>query len=559
VENANSTWRAEPLPDSATGPTGRAILSMVLGLSGCVLLIACANLASLLLARAIDRTREFAVRTALGASRLQLVRTLAFEAFLLAGMGGLAALAVATWTMGWLRSLIVSGGGPAFAFPLDWRVLGFAAAASMVTLIFCGTVPALFVGRLGPNATLKAGGRGTIGGAPRHVRHGLLVAQFALAMILMAGSGFFLRGMANLRTAHFGWNADGVVQTEIRLPPERYPDDASVLAFYQELVARTELVPGIESASVSYGLPYLGLRGAGRYAADDQTPDKLVISALVNGVSASYFSVTGTPLVAGRVFGPTDSASSQKVAIVSESLARALFAGANPIGRRIAGVDAQPTEWLEIVGVVADVRPIDVAEPVSPYQLYELTVQSPRRDATLAVRTVGVTAASVMTSIRATIADLDRDLVARDLIPITAKMDREAISAMSMVQQLLTAFAATGLLLAVSGIYSAMMRMVSQRTGEIGLRMALGAQVASVMGLVLRAGFRIVAIGAGLGLFGAMGLSRVLASVLPGMSMNGALVSVAALAGLMTIALLACYLPARRAARVDPIVALRSE
>jgi predicted permease len=559
-ENDKSGWRSEGLPQSATGPAGRVLLAMLLGLSGCVLLIACSNLANLLLARAIERTREFAVRAALGASRLQLIRTLVLESTILAAAGGAAALIVAAWTTEWLRSVIANGGGPSFDFQMDWRVLSFGLAVSILTLAICGIGPALFASRINTNDTLKSGGRAaTASRGHQRLRYALIAGQFALAMILLAGAGFFVRGATNLLATDLGWNADRVVQGQIALPEARYPNGDAINLFHRRLIDRVQQLPGVTAASLSYGLPYMGLNGQARYVAEVGTPRGRgsEFSSKVNGITPSYFEVTGTRLVTGRFFNHADTASSLKVAIVSETLARTLFPAGNALGSRIGDPGESPA-WMEIVGIVADVRSIDVAQEAASFQLYLPIAQGPLPNFMIAVRTAGVAAGSVSASIGAAIASLDPEVTTRALMPVTARME-EVTSQMRLMQQLLLAFAALGLLLASLGIYGAMTRMVAQRTNEIGLRMALGAQVMNVLGLVFRSGVRIVAIGAGVGLFGAVALSRLLASVLPTMETDSALVGVAGAFVLVAVALVACYLPARRATLVNPIEALRTE
>ena len=553
--SAGTGWRSEGLPDSNTGRTGRAILAMLLGLSACVLLIACSNLANLLLARSIDRAREFAVRTALGASRLQLIRTVALESLILAAAGGAGAVLVAAWTLNWLQSVVVDGGGP--SIPMDWRVLAFAVAASLSTVLFCSFAPALFTRRISTSDTLKSGGRGATA-ARGHIRarNAFLVGQFALAMILLAGAAFFVRGALAMWSQQYGWSADGVTQAEFGLPEGPYPEDADVIEFQQRAIARLKRTPGVEFVSISYGLPYMGLRGTAHYVgdADEATP----LTAKYNGITASYFDVTGTRLVAGRVFNDTDTAASSRVAIISESMARRLFPEGSSLGRRVASAGAEPRRWMEVVGVVADVRSIDFAKEPAPFQLYQPTTQDPRRGLMLAVRVGAGSPGAIIPAIRSAIAEIDPNLVVRRLRTATNSM-QEVTSSISLVARLLTVFALLGLLLAALGIYGAMTRMVAQRTDEIGLRMALAAQVRNVLGLVLASGARIVAIGVAIGLVGAFALSRLLGSMLPSMETSSGLVGSAATALLTAVALLACYLPARRATRVDPIVALRSE
>ena len=559
-ENERTGWHSENLPATATGPQGKILLVMLLGLSGCVLLIACSNLANLLLARAIERARELAVRASLGASRLQLVRTQVLECALLAALGGTGALLVVAWTTDWLRSVIANGGGPSFQFPLDWRVLGFALAASTLTIVMCGLGPVLFTGRLNTNETLKAGGRGaTSGRGHQRLRHTLIVGQFMLAMTLLAGAGFFLRGAGYLLHDHYGWNADNVVQAEISMPPSRDRSGAAIVAFHKRLLDEVQALPGVSAASVSYGLPYVGLRGNGRYAIEGRDPSATgEVPAKLNGITPDYFEVTGTRLLAGRYFTNADTTGAPGVAIINDAMARTLFAGGNAVGARIRDTDADAPAWMEIVGVVGDVRSLDVAQPPASYQLYQPAAQDPHRDFVLAVRTSGPGANSIAGTLGTAISALDPDLTVRALMPVTARME-EVTSQMRLCQQLLTAFAALGVVLAGVGIYGAMARMVAQRTNEIGLRLALGAQVSSVVALVFGSGVRIVGLGAVAGLVGAFGLSRLLASVLPMMRTDGPLVGVAGAGLLVTIALIACYAPARRATRVNPIEALRAD
>ena len=428
---------------------------------------------------------------------------------------------------------------------------------SLATVFFCGVAPALFARRIAPNDTLKSGGRGSTD-ARGHVRtrHVFLVGQFALALLLVAGASFFLRGTAQMLSQEYGWRADGVVQAELSLPPDRYPRDEDVVAFHRQVVDRLTGIPGVTAASLSYGLPYKGLRGQAHYVGDGGK-DTPTLLAKINGISPAYFAVTGTRLAAGRFFTPADTATSPKVAIISEAMARRLFPDGSALGRRVGSADGEPRVWMEVVGVVADVRSIDLAQEPAPFQLYLPAAQDPRRDVVLAVRLDGGTSAAAVSGIRSAITGLDDALVARRLTTATDTM-QDVTASMSLMTRLLVAFAALGLLLAAVGIYGAMTRMVAQRTDEIGLRMALGAQARDVVGLVLRSTTRVVATGLGIGLVGAFGLSSMLGAVLPSMATDTGVVGVIAGAVLIAAAFLACYLPARRATLVDPMVALRT-
>jgi predicted permease len=445
---------------------------------------------------------------------------------------------------------------------MDWRVLSFTLGASAATLFLCGLAPALFAGRMRANDTLKTGGRGTTTSRRQaRIRHALIATQFALALILLAGAGFFLRGADNLLKEHFGWSAERVVQADVALPDKTYPDGRTINAFHTRLLERVGRLPGVESATVSYGLPYLGLRGQGLYLAEGVGPGQggQALLAKLNGVSPHYFDVTGTRLMAGRAFNEADTAASPRVAILSESMAQALFPGGRAIGGRVGErAEGAAAVWMEVVGVVADVRSIDVAEAASAFQLYQPTTQDPHSRFMLAVRTTAEAPGAIAPALATTLADLDADLSVQRLMSATARM-QEITSSLSLVQQLLTVFAALGLFLAAIGIYGAMTRMVAQRTDEIGLRMALGAEAMAVTRLVLGAGARIVLIGAAIGVVGAAGLSRLLAAVFPTLRTDSWLVGGAATVVLVSMALVACYRPTRRAIRIDPMTALRAE
>ncbi len=560
-ENANTAWRSEGLPLVTISPTGRAMLFMLLGLSGCVLAISCFNLANLLLARTMERNRDFAVRSALGASRLDLIRPLVLESAVLACAGGLCALFVANWTTNWLNSVILNGGGPAFGFPLDWRVLGFASGASTLTLLFFGLGPAVYVSRINTNDTLKCGARGaTAGPGHRRLRSLLIIGQFAFALILLAGAGFFLRGADHLMRQPHGWRSDHVLRGNLQLPPNGYPDNAAITSFHRQLVEELRKLPGVDSASLSYGLPYLGLRGADYFLIEGPEPFAPGQRPLVmiNGISPEYFKVTGTSLISGRGFGEADTGKSQKVAIINETMARTFFGGKNAIGQRIASAESEPRDWLEIVGIASDVTPIDAAQAPANFQLYQPAIQDPRRGFVLAVRTVGVTPESLAGPMRAAVAKIDPNLPLTDLM--TADHSTELITAqMYLCQRLLSVFALLGLLLAALGVYGVMARLVIQRTSEIGIRLALGAHVKDVIQLILRSGVRVSVIGAALGLLGGLGLVRFFASIFPSMQTSGGLVLSGATALLLFVALFASWLPARRAAKVDPVAALRAD
>ncbi len=555
---ARVSWRSEGLPLSTTGPTGKLLIAMLIGLATSVLVIAGSNLAHVLFAGAIDRRRESAVRAALGASRLQLICPLLVESACLTAAGGLAAVLVAMWTAQWLRTNLVDAGG--IDLPMDWRVGAFALASSMLTLVFVGLAPALFTMRVTPNAARGGGGRThTSGRRQQRVRGLLIAAEFALATVLLTSAGLFLKGTIGVLAQDYGWRSDHVLQGNIQLPDDRYNDGASIGAFYARVVERLQRLPGVHDAAVSYGLPYLGLRGQSAYRAEDGRDGGRVTAAL-NGTSPAYFRVTGTRLVAGRAFTDADALGAPGVAIVSESLARALFPSQAATGRRIvtANDGGGARVSMEIVGVVADTGPVDIARTPNPFQVYQPVAQDPRPSGILAIRTTGVPPDRLINAMRAAVGDLDPNVVLTDISTGDALVG-SLVSQFVVVRQLLEGFAALGTFLALIGIYGVMSRMVAERTAEIGIRMALGAQVRGVVQLIAGAGARVALAGAGVGLLGAVAISRIIANGFPGMDARPLPILASTIVLLVSTAFGVCLLSARRAAAIDPVVALRND
>ena len=357
-ENGGSKWRSRDLLGSTGHSSGRVIIAMLLCLSGFVLLIACSNLANFLLARTISRSREFAVRAALGASRSRLIRLLAFEPLVLGALGGVGALFVSVWAAAWLSAQTVADGGAPMEFPLDWRVLCFAITTALITAVAFGLAPALFATRVKLTDTLKSGARGaTSGRSHQRLRDWLIIGQFAMATTLLAGAGFFLRGADNLLRQHFGEDTDHLVVAGFELPESKYPTNDEVVVFGRQVIERIQQLPGVSAASISYCQPFFGLMGPRHYVIEgsERSSRDLEPLASYNGVTPSYFATTGTRLLSGRAFNASDSAASPKVVVINESMARAFFPNESPIGRRIAQAETDKREWAEIVGVVADV------------------------------------------------------------------------------------------------------------------------------------------------------------------------------------------------------------
>lgn len=554
VAHAGSTWRTLPIGESVAPEIGPALLTMLVGLSGFVLLIACSNLANLLLARTMGRAREFAMRSALGASRTRLLRPLALESLLLAGGGGICALLFAEWTNAWLRS---TGDG---VHTLDWRVLSWAFGACLFTAVAFGVAPALFALRLDPNTILKSGSRGNTGDrGHRRFRHLLIVGQFALAMVLLAGAALFVRGLDDLNNRRYGWESDRLVTGTMLLPTAAYPDGEEITEFQRLALERLEALPGAVSASVSYSMPFFGVAELRKYLVAGREPPEPghEPGAVVNGVSPHYFETVGTRVLSGRTFDEGDNLTSPKVFIINQAMARGLFAGESPLGRRIAQAGGDTIEWGEIVGVVADVQSVYPDRTPVPYQLYQPMAQEPRHFAEVAVRAAGVPPSSLLESVRATMATLNPDLPVRNLQPAETRI-AEANEQWGKLGTMLSFLAVLGLGLASLGLFGVIARTVAQRTGEFGIRLALGARGGDITRLVLTSGAKLALVGTAIGLLGAFGISRLFAALFPNMQTG----SVAVLPGvtllLIAVALIACYVPARHASRTSPTEALRA-
>jgi predicted permease len=559
--NADTTWSAMAIDESFLPGDGRKMIGMLVGLSGFVLLIACSNLANLLLARTMARAREFAVRSALGASRAQVLRPLFAESLLLSFAGGIVALFVAVWTFDWLAVASAGDNGVGVDFRLDWHILGWAFGACLFTALAFGVVPALFVRRLDLNSTLKSGSRGTTGDrGHQRFRQALIVGQLALAMVLLAGAANFTRGLHELNNRRYGWESDHLVTATVLLPTVTYPDDTAITEFQRLALERLEALPGVASASISYSMPFFGLAEQRKYLiAGRETPRPgQEPPADINGVSPHYFETAGTRLLAGRTFNAGDTASSPKVFIINRTMARGLFGDESPIGRRLAQAGGTTLDWGEIVGVAADVQSVYPDPSPVAYQLYQPIAQEARRYNEIAVRTAGIAPAALVESIRTTMMALDADLAVRKLQPAQATITR-ANYQLGVLGTLLSSLAVLGLGLASLGVYGVIARTVAQRTGEFGIRLALGAQVGDITRLVLTSGAILALIGTAVGLLGAFGVSRLIAAAFPGMQTSSPAVLIGATLLLVAIAQIACYLPARRASRISPAEALRAE
>ena len=559
--NAGAVWHPVALNGTAFPKNALALLALLIGLSAFVLLIACSNLANLLLARTMARAREFAVRGALGASRFQLLRPLLNESLLLAVAGGVCSIIVARWGADWISARTLSENGERFTFSFDWHVFVWAFAASAITAVAFGLAPALFALRLNVNDTLKSGARGTTGGrGHQRFRHALIVGQFALAMVLLAGAALYIRAFNELSNSRGGWESERLVTGTVILPTASYADPDKINTFHRLTLERLQALPGVSSVSISSFTPFFGWGDVRKYIVEgrDLPQPGQEPAAVVNSISPSYFDTYQTRILSGRAFTERDALSSTKVFIISQATAIALFGNENPIGHRLAQTGTDKPQWGEIVGVAADVKSVVPDPGPVTLQLYQPMSQDPRPYNEIAVRTAGAAPSSLVVPIRNIMTQLDPDLPVRQLQAADVTIER-ANAQTAILRDMLTAFAVLGVGLASLGIYGVIARTMTQRTGEFAIRFALGACMRDITSLVLISGAKLAGIGLGLGLLGALGLARLLIASNPGMHFNNPLAMVAPALLLLAIALLASWLPARRAARIDPIEALRAE
>jgi putative ABC transport system permease protein len=548
---------AIPLPEVATRGV-RPTLFILLGAVGFVLLIACANVANLLLAKSAGRQKEIAVRSALGASRFRLIRQLLTESVLLALMSGVLGVALASWGVALLVSAATGNIPRAAEIRVDGRVLGFTLLIAIVTGVIFGLAPALQASRVDLNDALKDTARGSGGGSRRaRVRGVLVVTEVALSVILLIGAGLLMRSFLRLRNVDTGFNPANLLVATINLPASRYSEPAQRVGFYRRLSEDLASLPGVTSVGIVQGLPLTGYDARTPMAIDGRAvlplPERPIVS--VNVVGLDYFKTMGVPLLEGRFFTEHDNESSPLAALINRSFARRFFPDEDPIGKRLlpGGTQRQPRE---IVGVVGDVRQIGL--DTSPAEgFYLCSNQGPQLAMNVVIRTDGAPLA-LRDAVRSRVVGIDKDQPIATLETMEEVVSR-SISNQRFTLLLLGLFASVALVLAAIGIYSVMAYTVTQRTGEIGLRMALGAQTRDVLKLVVGQGLSTALIGIAVGLAGAFALTRLMTSLLFSVTATDPMTFVAIPLILTGVALAACFVPARRAAKVDPMVALRYE
>ena len=557
--NEGESLRLEPLQRSVSDDIGRTVMWFTFGLAGFVLLIACANLANLQLIRTAARSRELAVRAALGAGRWRLLRHSFTESMLVALIGGIISLGIALVAVRFISARLFAN-LPGASVELDYKVFGFALLCSLLTGVLFGTVPAWFASRADVNLALRDNARGSTAGRSQHrLRHLLIVGEVAFAMVLLTAAGLFLRGLQRFINTDPGWQVDGVVIAHMSLGGEKYTNNKQRVVFLTELENRLRALPGVQHAAIGGSNVVYGFNSSNSFLIEgrpDFPPDNYP-EMFFESVSSDYFQTLGARLQQGRTFNTSDTADHPNVIIINETTARQFWPNESPIGKRIRNPPPQ-TAFYEIIGVVNDIAfPGGLGEPYTRLEAFMPVAQSAPGFFTLYLRTSS-NADAIAKDLRSSIAGLDPALPVFRIRTARAAVD-QGLGSISLLGSLLGAFAAVGLLLALIGIYGVVSYTVVQRTGELGIRMALGAQARDVLWLVLGKGAVLVAVGALLGGLGAYGVSKLLISLIPSLPTRDPLILPVAALALGVVALIACYIPARRATRVDPLVALKSE
>ncbi|MCI0348072.1 MAG: ABC transporter permease, partial [Acidobacteriales bacterium] len=551
----NTGWSVMIMPWLEYGVRSiKPALLVLLGAVAFVLLIACANVASLLLARAAGRQKEIALRTALGAGRARIIRQLLTESALLWAAGGAAGLLLAKWGMDIMLKLAPQNLPRMSGVSLDDRAIAFTAAITLLTAVIFGLVPALQYSKPNLNETMKDAGRGsTESGRRQLARSTLVVLEVASALVLLVGAGLMIKSLLQLQKVDPGFNPDNTLAVSVALPRSKYPEENQRVTFFQQLIEKIGAIPGVQAAGVSQSMPLggeniLGFeiqgRGIGR-------------SANFYAVSADYFKAMDIPLLRGRLLTGRDTGDSPHVAVINETLAKQVFPDEDPIGKRLTFDTGESNpDWYEIVGIVGNVTQYGL-DRAAPLQIYEPYTQQPQSSMSLVVRTAGDPTEQTA-AIRKAVLQLDKEQPISNVQTLAQRLST-SIAPRQFSMLLLGVFAAVALVLATVGIYGVLSYAVTQRTHEIGIRMALGAGQRDVLKLVVGQGMLLTLLGMAVGLAAAFALTRLMKTLLFGVSPTDPLTITAITLLLALVALLACWIPARRATKVDPMTVLRSE
>jgi putative ABC transport system permease protein len=557
--NRDWTWTAVSLAERIVGKIRPALL-VLLAAVVFVLLIACANIANLMLARGTAREKEIAVRIALGASRPRLLRQLLTESLLLATVGAIAGLPLAIWGVRILVALSPADFPRVHEIGIDARVLGITALVALVSGLIFGLAPAIQSSRLNLSESLKEGGRGTDGSSRRRLRSALVVTEIAFSLMLLVGAGLLIKSFVRLQSVNPGFNPDRILTLHLSLPRARYDTDEKINSYNQQLIERLTAVRGVEAAGLGISLPPDHLEVSDSFSIEGKSWPEGTTEPFVPVVfiSPEYFTALGAPILRGRPFNENDRKGSPLVVIISQTLAERYFADENPIGRRFktGGADRPRNPWMEIVGVVGDVKYSGLDSKPEP-AYYVPLAQNMWGAAYLVVR--GQTdPTSLIPAIRQQISELDKDIPIANLSTMNQLL-AESVAVPRFRTFLLGVFAALALVLASVGTYGVISYSVTKRTHEIGIRMALGARGRDTMMLVIRQGVAVALIGVIAGLAGSLALTRLMRSLLFEVSPTDFSTFAGVAALLIVVAALACWIPARRASRVDPMTALRHE
>jgi putative ABC transport system permease protein len=552
TSNKGWTLYARPLLEDTVGEVRPQLLALFAAVAF-LLFIGCANVANLLLVRASARSREMAVRAAVGASRGRIMRQLVAENLVLALLGGICGALAAYWGVHLLLSLAPYGVPRSGEVSVDGWALGFSIGLAVLTGIGFGLAPAFHASRVDLNTVLKDAGRGSGDGRQRHrLRDGLVIAELTIAVVLLVGAGLLMRSFARLEKIDPGFRAESAATVDVSLPYKKYGTDPKQAAFAEQACGNFLAIPGVTFASASQSLPFgidwvLTFDIEGRKFGDGEKP-----TANYYAVTPGYFGAMGIPLLRGRLFTEADRSGAQLVTIVSRSTAARFFPGEDPIGKRMNVQN--DGKWSEIVGIVGDVKQYGLTTDAPPAN-YEPFAQHPYANQTFVIRTTGPVA-SLPGAIRSALRSIDPDQPVGGIRPMT-DLVRDSVSSQHFAMNLFMVFSGAALLLATLGTYGVMAYSVTQRTGEIGVRMALGAQKSDVLWMVARQGAQLIAVGIAGGLAGSFLLTRFIASMLYGVGAADPTTLACACLVLGLAAFAACMLSAMRATRIDPITALR--